>query len=139
VHDECPRCRTVVDRLDSESVHLDGEQLLVRLPYDDGTGDLIVSVAAPEVLPGAVAVAVPEDHEGVDRSVLLPFGGPPVPVVVDPDRELPEPVVPAHDADDQELARRLGLVPVDVLDGEGIVRVPGPLEGLARYAARVAA
>jgi len=139
VQSECPRCQTVVDRLDCEPVELEGEQLLVRLPYDDGDGDLIVSVAAPELLPGAVAVAVPEGHEGADRSVGLPIGGASVPVVTDPARELPEPVVPAHDADDHELARALGLVPVEVLDGTGVVRAPGPLDGLARYAARVAA
>src|SRR5205807_386834 len=139
VQPECPRCQTVVDRLDCVPVELDGEQLLVRLPYQDGNGDLIVSVAAPELLPGAVAVAVPDGHEGADRAVRLPIGGPSVPVVVDPARELPEPVVPAHHEDDLELARGLGLVPIEVLDGEGVVRAPGPLHGLARYAARVAA
>ena len=137
VQPECPRCQTVVDRLDCEPVELDGEQLLVRLPYQDGNGDLIVSVAAPELLPGAVAVAVPDGHEGADRAVRLPIGGPSVPVVADPGRELPEPVVPAHHEGDLGLARGLGLVPVEVLDGEGVVRAPGPLDGLARYAARV--
>jgi valyl-tRNA synthetase len=139
VQSECPRCQTVVDRLDCEAVELEGEQLLVRLPYDDGDGDLIVSVAAPELLPGVVAVAVPEGHEGVDRSVRLPIGATSVPVVADRARELPEPVVPAHDEDDLELARELGLVPVEVLDGAGVVRAPGPFDGLPRYAARVGA
>jgi valyl-tRNA synthetase len=138
---ECPRCRTVVDGLDCEPVEVEDELLAARLPYQDGDGWLELDVAAPELLAGAVAVAVPEGHEGEGRRVLLPMGDAMVPVVVvvDRRRRRPRAVVPAHTADDLELARREGLVPVEVVDGEGIVRAAGPLDGLPRFAARTAA
>ena len=136
-----PQCRTVVDGLDCEPVQVSDELLAARLPYQDGDGWLELDVAAPELLAGAVAVAVPEGHEGLGRRVLVPLGGTslPVVVVVDRRRRRPRAVVPAHGADDFELARRVGLVPVEVVDGEGVVRAPGPLEGLPRFAARTAA
>ena len=136
---ECPRCRTVVDRLDCEPVELEDELLTARFPYKDGEGVLELTLAAPELLAGAVAVAVPDGHEGVGRKVHLPVGDVTVPVVVDQRRRRPRPVVPAHLPDDFELSRRVGLVPVEVVDGEGVVRTSGPLDGMSRYAARAAA
>jgi valyl-tRNA synthetase len=98
-----------------------------------------MTLAAPELLAGAVAVAVPDGHDGVGRRVLVPMGEASVPVVVDRKRRRPRPVVPAHWPDDLELARRVGLVPIEVVDGEGVVRAPGPLYGMSRFAARAAA
>jgi valyl-tRNA synthetase len=136
---ECPRCRTVVDRLDCEPVELEDELLTARFPYQDGDGVLELTLAAPELLAGAVAVAVPDGHEGVGRMVHLPVGDVTVPVVVDQRRRRPRPVIPAHLPDDFELSRRVGLVPVEVVDGEGVVSTSGPLHGMSRFAARVAA
>src|SRR5437868_1142219 len=59
----CPWCETVVDRAESVPAEVPGERLALRMPLldDEGT-DLFVAVSAPELLPGVVAVAVPEDH-----------------------------------------------------------------------------
>src|SRR5207302_8413160 len=122
-----PRCRTVVADADAAIVDLDSDRLTVRFPYADGDGGLDVDVIAPELLPGAVAVAVPADHEGVGRSVVIPLGRT-VPVAPEPGLDSPTLVVAAHDAVGLERARRLGLTPVDVLDGDAVVRVPGPLD-----------
>jgi valyl-tRNA synthetase len=135
----CPRCATVVDPADADEVEVEGEVLTVRLADAEGGAALDVDVAAIELLPGAVAVAVPEGHEAAGRSVHVPLGAKDLPVVVDPAAEVPRVVVPAHDQADAELARRAGLGVVEVLDVEGIVCAGGPLYGLGRYAARLAA
>jgi valyl-tRNA synthetase len=130
----CPRCQTVLDPVDTVDAETEGEVLTIRL-----APELEVDVRAPELLPGAVAVAVPEGHPLAGADVELPIAGTSVPVVVEAGATAPEIVVPSHDPVGLEIARRVGLPPVDVLDAEGIVRTPGPLEGLARFAARAAA
>src|SRR5207248_5044699 len=75
----------------------------------------------------------------VGDAVCLPLVGRLVPVVADVTADVPRLVVPSHDAADLELARQRSLTPVEVLDAEGVVQAPGPLHGLARYAARAAA
>ncbi|HVF75713.1 MAG TPA: class I tRNA ligase family protein [Acidimicrobiales bacterium] len=135
VVDTCPRCATVVDPADADATELDSETVTLRLPDAEGGTALDVEVVALELLPGVVAVAVPEGHEAGGRSVHVPLGAKDVPVVVDPATEAPRMVVPAHDA----AAAALGLTAVEVLDGEAVVTAAGPLNGLARYAARLAA
>jgi valyl-tRNA synthetase len=129
----------VVDPADADPAELDGEVLCVRVVPAEGGEPVEVEVAAPELLPGVVALAVPEGDDMAGRSVHVPLGAKDVPVVVDPGAPGARLVVPAHDAADAELARRLNLPCVDVLDGAGIVTAAGPLAGLARYAARAAA
>lgn len=136
----CPWCETVVDRAESVPAEVPGERLTLRMPLldDEGT-DLLVAVWAPELLPGVVAVAVPAEHPAAGRKVHVPIIDNAVPVVGEEGVDEPALVVPAHDADALVIARRLGLLPIEVLDASGVVRVSGPLEGLARYAARAAA
>jgi valyl-tRNA synthetase len=134
----CPSCETVVDPAESELIETKVDRLVLRLPLvDDRDGESIeVGVAAPELLPGAVAIAVPVGHPVAGQRVELPVAGRVVPVVPAGVAE-PTLVVPAHDADSWELARQLALpTSSHVLGVDGTVRVGGPLEGLPRYAAR---
>ena len=136
----CPWCETVVDQAESIPADVPGERLGLRLQVlDDPAVDLVVDVTAPELLPGVVAVAVPADHVAAGHKAQIPVIDNAVPVVAEDEISTPTLVVPAHDADAFRTARRLGFVPIEVLDATGIVRVPGPLDGLARYAARAAA
>ena len=139
VVDTCPRCATVVDRADAEPAELDSELLTVRVPFADNGDHLDLAVAAPELLPGVVAVVVPPEHPAVGRTVNVPLGAKDLPVLADPAADEPRLVVPAHDQVDAELARRHGLGVVEVLDSEGVVCADGPLHGLGRYAARAVA
>lgn len=139
VVDTCPRCATVIAPADADPIELAGEALRLRLPFADDGDALEVEVVAPELLPGVVAVAVPVDHPAVGRLVHVPLGAKDVPVVPDESCMQPVLLVPAHDPADAEVARRLGVNAVEVLDGEGVVTAGGPLTGLARYAARSAA
>lgn len=142
VVDVCSRCATVVEGTDTDIADVEAVELTVRLPMVpagelDGEPHVDVAVVAVELLPGAVAVAVPDGHRAAGLEVELPVIGRIVPVVVEVDLERPELVVPAHDPLALDTARRLGMTPIDVLDHEATVRV-APVEGLARYAARAA-
>src|SRR5256885_161656 len=56
----CPRCSTVVDRTDAEAGDLEAEEVVVALELEDGQ-PLPVQATALELLPGVVAVLVPEN------------------------------------------------------------------------------
>jgi valyl-tRNA synthetase len=135
----CPRCRTTVDAVDTVPGELEGERLTLRLPTAGGEHELELTLTAPELLPGAVAVAVPEGSPVAGSTVVVPIADREVPVVADPLHDAPAVVVPAHDGDDHALSLAHGLAAVAVLDDDGSVVTPGPLEGLGRYAARAAA
>jgi valyl-tRNA synthetase len=142
VVDVCPRCETVIDPVDSDEVETTAIRWRLRLALldSDDAGDadgatLSVDVIAPELLVGAVAVAVPAGHPARGAVVALPVADRHVPVVAG-DTDGPVILVPAHDQAAWGLARQFGLTPIEVLDADGIVRVAGPLDGLARFAAR---
>jgi valyl-tRNA synthetase len=140
----CPRCRTVIDPADAIPTALDAEVITLKLGPPETTGpqvtfDVEVDLVAPELLPGVVAVVVPEDHPAAGSQVEVPVARTVVPVIAEAGIEAPELVIPSHDAAGLERARRHGLLPVDVLDADGVVRSDGPLQGLARFAARAAA
>lgn len=138
----CPRCGTVADGAEAVPGVIDAEALVLRLSVLDGAdavGWLDVRCVAPEFVQGVAAVAVPEGHPFAGRVVAIPVAGTVVPVVADPSAAEPELVVPAHDVVALERARRAGLSAPGVVDATGTVRARGPLEGLARHAARAAA
>ena len=138
----CPRCGTAATGLDAIATVLEGERLLVRLSLVEGAEPgavLDVPCLAPELLPGVVAVAVPEGHPAAGTTAAVPLAAVVVPVVPDPAVEGPVLLVPGHDADALVLARRLGLAAVAVVDAAGVVSAPGPLAGLARFGARAVA
>jgi valyl-tRNA synthetase len=139
VVDTCARCETVLDPVDGEAGVLDAECPVVDLALDGPPGVLRVVLEAPELLPGVVAVLVPDGDAAAGRSAWLPMVGRSVPVVPDAGVAEAVPLVPAHDRDHHQRALALGVTPLEVLDADGVVRVDGPLEGLPRYAARAAA
>jgi valyl-tRNA synthetase len=137
----CPRCRTAVDAVDIERGELVGERLTIRLVTSTGE-ELDLEVHEPELLPGVVAVAVPEGAvTSPTASVIVPIADREVPVLVAPlhGSAAPGIVVAAHDEEAHELAQANGLAGVTVLDADGAVVCEGPLQGLGRYAARQAA
>lgn len=134
----CARCATVVTVADLEPAFHDTDRVTLRVVTDRGVS-VEVDVFALEFLPGVVAVAVPAGHPLDGAKATVPLAGTVVPVFSDPSVAQPSLVIPAHDTRGWRLARVRGLLPEPVLDVAGVVRAPGPLYGLGRFAARAAA
>lgn len=137
VVDACPSCVTVVDEADTNLVELHVDQIRIGLQLSDGT--LEIDTSQPELLVGAVAIAVPEHLGTTDKTVYVPLVNAELPLFRVADIDAPRAVVPAHDRWSFDVARANNMAVVDVLDPEGVVQRPGSLEGLGRFAARAAA
>jgi valyl-tRNA synthetase len=148
----CPRCTTVLSDLEAPYKPVAGK--LYRIRYEaagreapgppdhqaDGGAAIEVETTRPETLLGDTAVAVhPEDERWralVGRRVRLPLLGREIPVVADAfvDREFGTGAVkitPAHDPNDFEAGRRLGLPAINILHPDGRLNDnAGPYAGL---------
>ncbi len=150
----CPRCLTSLSDEEAEFKDMHGKLYHVRYPFaDDASRSITVATTRPETMLGDVAVAVHPDDERykalVGTELLLPISNVRIPIVADSfvDKEFGTGMVkltPAHDPNDFEAGKRLGLaMPVvispdghmdEVHDAEG--RVPASLRGLERFEAR---
>jgi valyl-tRNA synthetase len=136
----CPRCTTVLSDLEAPHESVNGRLYAIRYPLVDGPGSITVETTRPETLLGDTAVAVHPDDERyrtlVGRRVRLPLLGREIPVVADPfvDREFGTgavKVTPAHDPNDFECGRRLGLPAINILNPDGTLNAnAGPYAGL---------
>ncbi|RZS89798.1 valyl-tRNA synthetase [Motilibacter rhizosphaerae] len=141
----CPQDRTALS--DIEVDHSDDDGELVSIRYGDGDATIVVATTRAETMLGDTAVAVHPDDERyahlVGTEVELPLTGRRIPVVADPHVDPAfgtgaVKVTPAHDPNDFEIGQRHGLPSLVVLDEAAAVTVPGPFEGLDRFAARTA-
>jgi valyl-tRNA synthetase len=132
----CPSCGTVIEGPDAVAGDVDADILRVRMR---GDVEVDVTISAPELIEGAVAIAVPIGHSAAGGHVRLPLVAREVPVLAETGCTAPRLMVPAHDASAFDLAQLHGLVPVAVLGADGVVCIDGALSGLPRYAARQAA
>ncbi|HEX9682052.1 MAG TPA: hypothetical protein VGA13_03160 [Acidimicrobiales bacterium] len=137
VVDACPRCRTVVPDV-AASGAVEAERLHIGIPVRTrkGTVEVEVEIDEPELLPGVVALVVPRRHPARKGWATIPFQPGIVPVLADRRATSPQLVIPAHRADDLDVARRHRIGSVEVLGADGVVVAPGPLRGMRRYAAR---
>ena len=124
----CPRCTTVLSDLESPHKPVNGKLYRIRYELVDGSGAIEVETTRPETLLGDTAVAVHPDDERwsgfVGKHVRLPLLGREIPVVADAfvDREFGTgavKVTPAHDPNDFECGRRLGLPAINILHPDG--------------------
>ncbi len=149
-----PRLRTAISDLEVLRQEEDGELLVVRYRWADGSpGGLDVATVRPETIFGDVAVAVhPGDERyrsAVGRTVLVPLVDRPVPVIadaaVDPTFGVGAlKITPRHDLLDREVALRHPELasPVEIFDEAAHLAgpwVPEPFRGLDRSAARLRA
>ena len=150
----CPRCLTSLSDEEAEFKDTHGKLYHVRYPFaDDPAQSITVATTRPETMLGDVAVAVhPDDaryRHLIGTELLLPIANLRIPIVADAfvDKEFGTGMVkitPAHDPNDFEAGKRLGLaMPVvitpdghmgEVHDADG--RVPASLRGLERFDAR---
>ena len=142
----CPRCSTVLSDLESPHKPVAGKLYRIRYELVDGSACLEVETTRPETLLGDTAVAVhPEDARWsrfVGARVRLPLLGREIPVVADTfvDPEFGTGAVkltPAHDPNDFECGRRLGLPSINILRPDATLNEnAGPYQGLALEEAR---
>ena len=151
----CPHDRSAISDLEVTYEEFDGKLYGIRYPFADGKGPgpdgkdyAQVFSTRPETMLGDVALVVnPEDERYKDlvgRKVLVPFVEREIEVLAD---EYVDPafgtgvlkVTPAHDPNDFEIAGRLDLKPVNVMNPDGTINGNGAgFEGLSREDARAA-
>jgi valyl-tRNA synthetase len=149
----CPRDRSAISELEVNYEETNGKLYGLRYPFVDGKGPgpdgrayAQVFSTRPETMLGDVALVVnPDDGrytELVGRRVMVPFVEREIEVFAD---EYVDPsfgtgvlkVTPAHDPNDFEIAGRLGLDPVNVLNPDGTINeAGGTFAGMSREEAR---
>ncbi len=145
----CPRCHTALSDLEVEHEELEGRLTYIRYPLADDSGYIVVATTRPETMLGDTAVAVhPEDgryRDLIGKRVRLPLTKREIPIIAD---EHVDPtfgtgavkVTPAHDFNDEEMAKRQHppLPFITVIDESGrMTEAAGKkYAGLDRYECR---
>jgi len=142
----CPRCVTALSDLEVETEPEAGSLWHIRYPAQDGGQGIVVATTRPETMLGDTGVAVHPDDERhrhlVGNMLVLPILGREIPVVADP---FVDPafgtgavkLTPAHDPNDFEAAKRLGLPRVNIMDERAVMNDnAGPFAGEDRFEAR---
>lgn len=145
----CPRCQTALSDLEVEHEELDGLLTYIKYPLTEGSAYIIVATTRPETLLGDTAVAVnPEDEryaELIGKTINLPLTDRKIYIVSDSavDKDFGTgavKVTPAHDFNDEALARRQTpqLAFLSVIDKTGKMTETAGREyaGLDRYECR---
>jgi valyl-tRNA synthetase len=149
----CPRDRSAISDLEVNYEEHRGKLYGIRYPFADGKGPgpdgksyAEVFSTRPETMLGDVALVVhPEDErygDLVGRRVTVPFVEREIGIYAD---EHVDPgfgtgvlkVTPAHDPNDFEIAGRIGLEPVNILNPDGTINENGgPFADMSREEAR---
>jgi valyl-tRNA synthetase len=151
----CPHDRSAISDLEVNYEEVEGNLYGIRYPFVDGKGPgpdgedyAQVFSTRPETMLGDVALVVnPEDERYKDligRRVVVPFVEREIEIFADEHVD-PEfgtgvlKVTPAHDPNDFEIAQRLGLEPVNVMNPDATINeAGGPFAGMGREEAREA-
>ncbi|MFN3479473.1 MAG: valine--tRNA ligase [Thermodesulfovibrionales bacterium] len=147
----CPRCRTALSDLEVEHEEIEGILTYIRYPFSDGSGYIVVATTRPETMLGDTAVAVnPEDDrykKYIGLTIALPLTDRHIPIIsdsaVDPSFGTGAvKVTPAHDFNDEAIARRqtpvLPFITVIGEDGRMTAQAGNRYYGLERYECRKA-
>lgn len=144
----CPRDRSAISDLEVNYEEVNGKLYGIRYPFIDGEGHAQVFTTRPETMLGDVALVVnPEDERYTDlvgRRVKVPFVEREIEIFAD-DHVDPGfgtgvlKVTPAHDPNDFEIGRKLGIDAVNVMNADGTINENGgPFAGMSREDARKA-
>ena len=151
----CPHDRSAISDLEVTYEDVAGKLYGLRYPFVDGKGPgpdgedyAEVFSTRPETMLGDTALVVNPDDERytdlVGRRVRVPFVQRDIEVLAD---DYVDPnfgtgvlkVTPAHDPNDFEIGRRLGLMSVNVINADGTINeAGGPFAGMTREGAREA-
>jgi valyl-tRNA synthetase len=146
----CPRCHTALSDLEVEHEELGGKLTYIQYPLSDESGrHITVATTRPETMLGDTAVAVnPADdryRDVIGKTVTLPLTNRLIPVIAD---TAVDPsfgtgavkVTPAHDFNDEAIARRqnppLHFISVIGNDGRMTADAGKRYAGMDRYECR---
>ena len=142
----CPYCQTALSDEEVDHVEREGSLWYIRYPIKGTEKFVTVATTRPETMLGDTAVVVhPKDRRYahlVGKTAVLPLVRREIPILAD---EVVDPkfgtgavkVTPAHDPNDFQIAQRLGLPEVVVMDERAIMNDnAGNFRGLDRFDAR---
>jgi valyl-tRNA synthetase len=145
----CPRCHTALSDLEVEHEEIEGKLYEIRYPISNSFHSKYITVATtrPETMLGDVAVAVhPEDdrYKGfIGLMAELPLTGRKIPIIGDLDVNKDfgtgaVKITPAHDFNDELIAKRHNLSSISVIseDGKMSEAAGHRYKGLDRYQCR---
>ncbi|MDR2437570.1 MAG: valine--tRNA ligase, partial [Endomicrobium sp.] len=136
----CSRCGTALSDIEVEYEDENSNLWHIKYPLKDLDGYVIVATTRPETLLGDTAVAVSPDDDRyanlVGKILKLPLVGREIKIVSDyiVDKSFGTgavKVTPAHDATDNEIAKRSNLETIEIIDINGkMINVPEKYLGL---------
>ncbi|MDR3195723.1 MAG: valine--tRNA ligase [Endomicrobium sp.] len=142
----CSRCGTALSDIEVEYDDEKSNLWHIKYPLKDSDEYIIVATTRPETLLGDTAVAVSPDDDRyanlVGKTLKLPLSGREIKVASDyiVDKSFGTgavKVTPAHDAADNEIAKRNNLETIEVVDINGkMINVPEKYLGLSVEDAR---
>ncbi|MDR1695797.1 MAG: valine--tRNA ligase [Endomicrobium sp.] len=144
----CSRCGTALSDIEVEYEDEKSNLWHIKYPFRDSDGYIIVATTRPETMLGDTAVAVSPDDERyadvIGKTINLPLVDREIKVVSDyiVDKAFGTgavKVTPAHDATDNEIAKRNNLETIEIIDISGkMINVPEKYSGLSVVEARKA-
>ncbi len=143
----CPRCHTALSELEVEYEEIEGSLYLIKYPLKDKDKYIIVATTRPETMLGDTAVAVhPDDNRYshlIGQLVQLPLTNRKIKIIAEPSVDPAFgtgalKVTPAHDFNDEAIAKRHGLPSISVIaeDGRMNDNAGEDYKGLNRYECR---
>ncbi|GHT41921.1 valine--tRNA ligase [Endomicrobiia bacterium] len=142
----CPKCGTALSDVEVEYEDEKINLWYIKYPLKDSDGHVIVATTRPETMLGDTAVAVNPDDERyahlTGQILKLPLVNREIKIVSDHivDKSFGTgavKVTPAHDATDNEIAKRSNLETIEVIDINGkMINVPEKYKGLSVEEAR---
>ncbi|MDR2644507.1 MAG: valine--tRNA ligase [Endomicrobium sp.] len=142
----CPRCSTALSDIEVEYEDEKSNLWHIKYPLRDSDGYVIVATTRPETMLGDTAVAVNPDDERythlVGKTLKLPLVNREIRIISDYiiNKSFGTgavKVTPAHDATDNEIAKRSSLETIEIIDINGkMINVPAKYQGLSVEEAR---
>lgn len=142
----CPKCGTALSDVEVEYEDEKSNLWYIKYPLKDSDGYVIVATTRPETMLGDTAVAINPDDERyahlTGQILKLPLVNREIKIVSDHvvDKSFGTGAVkitPAHDATDNEIAKRSNLETIEVIDINGkMINVPEKYKGLSVEEAR---
>jgi valyl-tRNA synthetase len=120
-----PKLKTAISDLEVQQVESKGQLWHIKYPIEGSDEFIVVATTRPETMLGDVAVAVHPQNERlkhlIGKTAILPLVRRRIPVIAD---EYADPekgsgavkITPAHDFNDFEVARRHGLLLINIFD-----------------------